>query len=195
MTAFAYASRATVNFPWMDFARISRPLRRMRWRHVVDQFTVRRIFAGLVALFLILFSFGWMTRNDPGEKPYLEILGGSFIYNYRVGDEFYGLTAIVQKPLAEGSIVEVQFENPAGGAPLIDSQRVSARTNRYSFQSPTIHGVVAGKPYHVVIRIYDREKKKLLWTTKQIFRSQISDDVVPKRPLTIGPGYTPNPDR
>jgi hypothetical protein len=72
---------------------------------------------------------------------------------------------------------------------------VSARTNRYAFHSPDIHGVIANKPYHVVIRIYDRERKELIWSTTRDYKSDLDDSVVPKKPVVIGPGYTPNPDR
>jgi hypothetical protein len=181
-------------FPAVDWAAIKAGLRRMTWEDFFRQFTARRIAGGIAVLLLILFSFGWATRNNPSEKPYLAVIGGGFIYNYREGEEFYAVVTEVQKPLAEGSIVEVQFENPAGGAPLVVSQRVSARTTRYAFHSPQIHGVVGGKPYKVDIRIYDRERTKLIWSTSRDFKSDLSDDVVPKKPVVIGPGYTPNPD-
>jgi hypothetical protein len=183
------------SFPPIDTAAVRAGLRRVTWEGVFSQLTGRRIIVGTGVLLLILFSFGWATRNDPSEKPYLGVLGGGFIYNYREGEEFYGLTTMVQKPLAEGSIIEVEFENPAGGQPLIVSERVSARTNRYAFHSPDVHGVVANKPYHVMIRIYDRERKELIWSTTREYKSDLDDNVVPKKPVVIGPGYTPNPDR
>lgn len=194
MRNFQVAALPIPSFPAVDMAAIRAGLRRVTWEDMFRQFTGRRIIVGTGVLLLILFSFGWATRHDPSEKPYLGVLGGGFIYNYREGEEFYGLTTMVQKPLAEGSIIEVEFENPAGGKPFIVSQRVSARTNRYAFHSPDIHGVVAGKPYHVEIRIYDREKKNLIWTTSRDYKSDLDDNVVPKKPVVIGPGYTPNPD-
>jgi hypothetical protein len=194
MRNFHTAALPIPSFPAVDWAAIKTGLRRMTWEDFFRQFTARRIAGGIAVLLLILFSFGWATRNNPSEKPYLAVIGGGFIYNYREGEEFYAVVTEVQKPLAEGSIVEVQFENPAGGAPLVVSQRVSARTTRYAFHSPQIHGVVGGKPYKVDIRIYDRERTKLIWSTSRDFKSDLSDDVVPKKPVVIGPGYTPNPD-
>jgi hypothetical protein len=188
------AALAAPSFPAVDLDAVRSMLRQVTWEDVFRQFTGRRIIAGTAVLLLILFSFGWATRDDPSQKPYLGVLGGGFIYNYREGEEFYGLTTMVQKPLAEGSIVEVEFENPSGGKPFIVSQRVSARTDRYAFQSPDVHGVVANKPYHVTIRIYDRERKELIWSTTRSYKSDLDDSVVPKKPVVIGPGYTPNPD-
>lgn len=64
---------------------------------------------------------------------------------------------------------------------------------RFALRSPPVRGVEAKKPYHVGIRIFDREETRLIWSHDMQFRSQISDQVVPDKPLTIGPGYTPNP--
>jgi len=189
-----HSALAIPSFPTIDMAAILAGFRRVTWEDLFRQITVRRIIAVAGVLLLILLSFGWATRHDPSEKPYLDVLGGGFIYNYREGEEFYGLTTKIQKPLAEGSIVEVEFENPAGGKPFIVSERVTARTDRYTFQSPDIHGVVANKPYHVEIRIYDRERTKLIWSTSRNYKSDLDESVVPKKPLVIGPGNTPNPD-
>lgn len=169
-------------------------VRRDKWNGFVGLFTVGRVLTVLAVLFILLFAIGWILREDPADKPYLTVLGGGFVFNYRVSDVFYGFTAQVEKPLATGAIVEVSFENPAGGPPLVVSKRVSARSNRYSFSSPSVRGVEAGKPYHVVIRIYDRRRKELIWTKELDFKSQVSDDIIPEKPLTVGPGYTPNPD-
>jgi hypothetical protein len=194
MRNFQHATVPVPSLPAFDLAAIRDGFRRVTWEDVFRQFTIGRISAGTAILLLLLFSFGWATRNDPSEKPYLAVIGGGFIYNYREGEEFYDVVTQVQKPLAEGSIIEVEFENPAGGAPFVVSERVSARTNRYAIHSPQIHGVVGGKPYKVVIRVYDRERTELLWSTTRDFKSDLDDNVVPKKPVVIGPGYTPNPD-
>lgn len=145
-------------------------------------------------LLVSLFAIGWLTREDPSQKPWLLIQGGGFVFNYRVADVYYGFTATVQRPLATGSIVEAAFEDPAGGDAHIVRQRVGGpEMTRLALRSPPVRGVEAGKPYHVAIRILDREERRLLWSHDMAFRSQISDAVVPDAPLTIGPGYTPNP--
>jgi hypothetical protein len=136
-----------------------------------------------------------MSRVDPEQKPYLNVLGGGFIFNYRVADVYYGFTAVVMRPLPTGSIIEASFEDPGGGAPHIVRQRVGPDTNRYSLRSPPVRGVEKGKPYEVSIRVMDRSERTLLWSRRMDFRSQISDDVVPDRPLTIGPGYHRNPEQ
>ena len=155
--------------------------------------SLTHVVAAAIALVAVLFAIGWLTREDPGERPYLKILGGGFMFNYRVADVYYGFTAVVQRPLPTGSIIEAEFEDPGGGSGHVVRQRVGTDTARYSLRSPSVRGVQAGRPYHVAIRVFDREEKQLLWTHGLDFTSQISDDIVPEKPMTVGPGYTPNP--
>ena len=152
-----------------------------------------RVIMAAVALLAVLAAIGWATRQDPQDKPLLAILGGGFMFNYRVAEVFYGFTAQVTKPLETGSVIESRFENPAGGDDLVVRERVSPMTDRYELRSPPIRGVEAKRPYHVAVRVLDRTESKELWATTLNFTSQISDEVVPDKPLIIGPGYTKNP--
>jgi len=147
-----------------------------------------------IALATVLFAIGWLTREDPAEKPYLSILGGGFIFNYRVADAFYGFTVQVEKPVASGSIIEAEFENPLGGKAFVVEQRTNARTTRYALRSPNLRGIEAGKPYHVAIRLYDFRHETLIEKHERTYTSQISSTVVPEKPLTVGPGYHRNPE-
>ncbi|MEO3385545.1 hypothetical protein [Mesorhizobium sp. CAU 1741] len=158
-------------------------------------FSPRRILLVTGALLLVLFAIGWATRQNPDDKPYIRIVGGGFIFNYRIADVHYGFTAVVQRPLPAGSIVEASFEDPSGGEAHIVRQRLTgAKSTRFAMRSPPVRGVEAGKPYHVALRVFDREEKSLLWSHEQDFRTQISDDVAPEVPLTVGPGYARNPE-
>jgi len=149
---------------------------------------------GLALVLAVLFAIGFATRIDPSQRPIIEILGGGFIYNYRIAEVKYGLTLAVKRPLESGSIVEARFEDPGGGPDIIVSQRVSPMTNRYSFETPPVHGVRADRSYQVTLRALDRLGRSELYAETLQFRSQIDDSVVPKAPLTIGPGYHRNPD-
>ncbi|MBN7759084.1 hypothetical protein JYP46_19845 [Nitratireductor aquimarinus] len=157
-------------------------------------FSFRNIIIAALALCAVLFAVGWFTREDPADAPYLKILGGGFMFNYREAEIFYGFTAQVVRPLASGSIIEATFEDPAGGAPLVVSERVSTMTDRYALRTPPVRGVEAKKAYRVDIRVYDRTKTTLLWQEEHSYASQIADTVVPEKPLTIGPGYHRNPE-
>jgi len=156
--------------------------------------TFEKIVAGATGLVLTLLAVGWMTGEDPAQKPYLGIAGGGFIFNYREADVYYGFTANVLKPLPVGSWLVAEFEDPGGGPPLAVETRLHARSVRYGVRSPSVRGVKAGRPYHVSIRIYDYSRTELIWAGEKDFVSQIDDSVVPDKPLTIGPGYYPNPD-
>lgn len=152
-----------------------------------------RLVAAAIGVLAILFAVGWLTRQDPADKPVLEILGGGFVFNYRIADIHYGFTAVVRRPLESGSIIEVRFEDPGGGDELVVRERVSPMTDRYTFRSPPVRGVEAGRPYKVEIRVLDRLETTELWSTTREFASQISDRNMPEQPLTIGPGYAKNP--
>lgn len=161
---------------------------------MIERMSLKTIFAAAAGLLVILFAIGWLTRENPQDKPYLRILGGGFMFNYRVADVFYGFTAAVVRPLPTGSIIEASFEDPAGGADHVVRERVGTETERYSLRSPPVRGVEAGKPYRVAIRVLDREEKRVIWRHEVAYTSQISDEIVPDKPLTTGPGYHRNPD-
>lgn len=156
--------------------------------------TPTRLVAAAVFLLAGLFAVGWATREDPQDKPYLKILGGGFLLNYRIAETSYGFTAAVMRPLPTGSVIEARFENPAGGPDLVVRQRVGTETKQYALHSPAVTGVVADKPYHVAIRILDRATDRVIWATERRYASQVSSDIVPDKPLTIGPGYARNPN-
>lgn len=156
--------------------------------------TFEKVVAAMAGLACVLFAVGWVMREDPAEKPYLGIAGGGFVYNYREAQVYYGFVANVLKPLPVGTWLVADFENPAGGPPLTVETRLHARSVRYGVHSPQVRGVKAGKPYHVAIRLYDHTRSKLIWAGEKDFTSQIDDTVVPDKPLTIGPGYFPNPE-
>jgi hypothetical protein len=161
---------------------------------MIQRLSLTSIATAAVGLLAVLFALGWLTREDPGMKPYLQILGGGFMFNYRVAEVYYGFSAMVVRPLPTGSIIEASFEDPAGGADHVVRQRVGTHTERYSLRSPPVRGVEKGKSYQVAIRVMDREERELLWQHELAFRSQISDRIVPDKPLTVGPGYHRNPD-
>ena len=154
-----------------------------------ERVTPIKIIAAAIVVLAPLFAAGWLTREDPADRPLLEIVGGGFIFNYRVADVYYGFTAVVAKPLESGSIIEASFEDPGGGGAHVVRERVSPMTNKYPLRSPPVRGVEAGKPYTVAIRVLDREGKQELWSGTRTYASQISDKVVPDEPLTVGPGY------
>lgn len=160
---------------------------------MIDAFSPRRLVALSLGALAVLLAIGWATRENPESKPYLKILGGGFMFNYRVADLYYGFTAAVQRPLPTGSIIEARFENPAGGPPLVERTRVGTDSVRYSLRTPPLQGVEKDRPYAVAIRVLDREETRVIWQDELSFRSQLDGSVMPERALTVGPGYARNP--
>lgn len=151
------------------------------------------VLASGVFLAALLFGLGWMTRENPSDKPYLSILGGGFVISYPVTDVYYGFAAKVEKPVAIGSIIEAEFEDPAGGPPMVLSVRTNARTTRYSLRSPSVRGVEAGRPYRVVIRLYDFRHERLIEAHERTFSSRIADRLLPLPPDRDGPELDDHP--
>lgn len=160
----------------------------------VRDISFRHLVIGMIALLAILFAAGWLTREDPADKPYLKIAGMSFIFDYRIAEAFYGFTAYLTKPVANYSIIEAQFEDPAGGPPFVVTAKLSPRTKRYGLRSPAVHGVRKGVPYKVHVRLLRNPDHAVLFETEFTVTSQQDQDILPDKPLTIGPGYFPNPE-
>jgi len=156
----------------------------MRWK-----WSERSVVAVALVLCAVLFTIGWFTRLDKTDEPYLQISGGGFIFNYRNAEAYYGFTANVVRPVENGTILEAEFEDPDGGAPILVSERLSSMTNHYALRTPPLHGIQADRPYKVSIRLYDRERKNVIWQTERTYASQLSDEVMPENALTVGPGY------
>ncbi|HSM20262.1 MAG TPA: hypothetical protein VK844_07840 [Hyphomicrobiales bacterium] len=162
--------------------------RRSRTGHVV---------AAVVAAVAVALALAYVlaNRTAPEAKPYLTFLGGGFIFNYRIAEVTYGFTAEVTRPLPVGTIIEATFEDPAGGEPLLVQARVVTERLRYSLTSPPVEGVVAGRPYHVTVRLIARDGDKILGRYERDYVSQVGQEVMPEGPLTIGPGYQRPPPR
>lgn len=159
---------------------------RLAGKRPIGFFPLMVVAVGLAALF---YAVVWFQRDDPATRPYLNILGAGFVFNYRIADVYYGFTAVVKRPLSVGSVIEASFEDPGGGETHRARLRVGTATTRYSLRSPPVRGVKAGRPYLVMIRILDHEESTVLWTHSFTVTSQIDDLLVPDKPLTIGPGY------
>ncbi|MEF2071229.1 hypothetical protein [Consotaella aegiceratis] len=159
----------------------------------LERVSLRQIVVAAAVVLAILLGVGWMTRTPPAETPYLKIAGSGFMFNYRVADAYYGFTAFVLKPVRNLSLLEARFEDPAGGPPHLVSTRLTPRTRRYSLRSPPLQGIEKDKPYRVEVRLIQSGDGEVLYEDDFTVSSQLGDAVMPKEPLTIGPGYTPNP--
>ncbi len=127
------------------------------------------------------------------EEPYVEFIGGGFIFNYRLAEADYGFVVKPKRRIPDGTILEAAFENPSGGAPLV--VRETARWGRlqYVFRSPPLRGVKANRDYRVELRLLDPNDGHLIASYGKVFRSDVDQSILPERPPVIGPGYQPAP--
>lgn len=138
---------------------------------------------------LLALALGACADNGDDQRPYLEFSGGGFIFNYRTAVVDYGFVATVKRRIEPGTILEAQFENPAGGEPFVESVTATAGRLQYAFRSPPVQGVKADRDYRVVLRVLDRETRQPLAAYARHYRSDLDQEVMPANPLTVGPGY------
>lgn len=127
------------------------------------------------------------------DGDYLEIKGGGFVFNYRIAEARYGLVAEARRPLPEGSLVVATFEDPAGGAPFRIEKTPGTGQWKYVFDTPPLHGVRKGRPYAATLEIVAADRSRVIERHERTYASNVSQDVLPGAPLTIGPGYAKNP--
>ncbi len=150
-----------------------------------------RLTVWISAICVILLAVFLLVREDPAKRPYLKVLGGSFIFNYRVSDVYMGFTAVPEKPIPVGSTLVVTFENPAGDTPFVVIRQIGLPDRSISVRSPSMRGVKADVPYQVSLQLLSAGTKEPFWHHDFSISSNVSDDIVPNQPLVVGPGYHP----
>jgi hypothetical protein len=85
------------------------------------------------------------------------------------------------------------FENPAGGEPIVVRQKIWPNLAKTTIESPPLQCVVKDRPYAVTIRI-EAADGTVLQTIETTMTSSENQDLLPDRPLVVGPVYTPNPE-
>jgi hypothetical protein len=154
--------------------------------HVSINAPLRRsvVLALVLPLGLLLIGCG-----DSEDTPYLEFLGGGFVFNYRVGEAYYGFVVKARRRLPSGSVVEAEFENPSGGKPFIRKQAADFGRSEYAFRSPALHGVKKDRPYRVTVRLRKSDAGSVIAAYSRSFRSSLSQAALPVvRPGSEGCG-------
>ncbi len=130
---------------------------------------------------------------DDDKSPYLELRGGGFQFNYRIAEATATLVLGSLRTLPANSVIEVNFENPAGGAPIVLRKPVGADDTSIDFSTPPLTGIVKDKPYQMTVRLLDKDGKELQ-RIERPYKSNLDQSVLPEKPLVVGPAYAPNPD-
>lgn len=128
--------------------------------------------------------------NDGSEdRPYVEFAGGGFVFNYRTAVVDYGFVVLVKRKLEPGTILEAIFENPAENKPIVIATPAVKGRIQYVFRTPPVQGVKANRDYQAVLRVIDLKTNQILATYTRTYRSNVDQELMPKAPLAVGPGY------
>ena len=152
----------------------------------------RRLSFALIGLLVAAGALG-ACRDQGGKGEYFAISGKLFEFNYRLGIATYVITLNPLRPVGEGQVAVVSFQNPAGGDPIIVNQKIWPKLPHITLTSPPLTCVVKDKPYAVSIRIEDASGT-LLQSFETTLTSSLDQSILPDRPLVVGPVYELNKD-
>lgn len=155
----------------------------MRLRRIMLTMMSAGIIAGLALA-------GCQRKDDEGPT---QLTGRLFVFNYRVASASYMITLKKIAPIPEGTTAIAEFENPAGGNPLVVNQKIYSFWDKITLESPDLHCVRKDRPYSVSIKLVDASDKTIQ-TIKTEVKSDLDQTVLPTKPLVVGPVYTANPD-
>src|SRR4029079_737096 len=84
----------------------------------------------------------WMLSGcDNPQGPEASFAGGGFVFNYRVGQAYYGVVVKTEGTLPQDAVIEGQFENPAGGNPVVVQVKAASDQRKYLLRTPPLQGV------------------------------------------------------
>ncbi|KQV63962.1 hypothetical protein [Rhizobium sp. Root1220] len=143
----------------------------------------------IVTLMIATLLAGCQRESD----KFVELSGRVFVFNYRVAVATYMVTLNRKTTIPEGTVAIAEFEDPAGGEPLVINERIFPFWDRITLQSPAVHCVKKDKPYAVNVRLVDASGKTLQSLKTEVI-SSLDQSVMPGKPLVVGPLYTKNPE-
>lgn len=131
-------------------------------------------------------------QRETGGEP-LHLTGKIFVFNYRLAYATYMITLNRTEPLPEGATITAEFENPAGGEPLVLQRKLFAAQEKVVLESPDVRCVKKARPYRVSITVEgpDGARLQALQTTVV---SDLDQNVLPAHALVVGPAYDKNPE-
>lgn len=129
------------------------------------------------------------TGPEDEGGPYIEFMGGGFIFNYRLAEADYGFVAGVKRAIPAGTVLEAEFENPEGGASIVIRQGAKRGRTSYMFRTPPLQGIKANRDYRVELRLVNPVTSDVIARYTNTYRSDVDQDILPKTPPVIGPGY------
>jgi len=146
-----------------------------------------------IATFCVLVALTFSSGCQRGAEEYFSVNGKVFIFNIRFARAFYMLTLNRLPSTPDDAVVVAEFEDPAGGPPLVKEQKVFPKMTRIDLQSPDVDCVAVGKPYKIHIVLRDAEGRELQ-TIDTTLTSTLDSSMLPEKALFEGPVYTRTKD-
>lgn len=146
---------------------------------------------GMMLCALVLLPLAGCQRSD--EKGPTEIAGKIFIFNYRLSTAVYEIALRKTGDIPEGSTVTAEYENPAGGPPLVTTTKIFSFWEKIPLESPALRCVVKDRPYHVKITIKGPDQGEIQ-TLETTVVSSLDQTILAAKPLVTGPAYDKNPE-
>ena len=122
-------------------------------------------------------------------EPFLKIVGGSIMFNYRYSKMTYGFVARQLRPLPEGSVLEASFDLPDTDRKFVITKPVKAGQLQYSFETEALRGVQKNTPYKVQLKLLEANTGIELAMVEQVFKSDVDQNVLPTKAPLVGIGY------
>jgi hypothetical protein len=143
---------------------------------------------------MCLIALWLLSACDNPEGPAASFAGGGFVFNYRVGQAYYGVVVKTEGTLPQDAVIEGQFENPTGGDAVVVQVKAANDQRKYVLRTPPVKGVKKDVPYKVVVRILEKPDGAELQRIERTIKSDVDQSLLPQSPLVIGPGYELNPE-
>ena len=154
---------------------------------------MKRSLRGLVMIAALAASAALAgCQRETGGEP-LQLTGKIFVFNYRLAYATYMITLNRTEPLPEGATITAEFENPAGGDPLVLQRKLFAAQEKVVLESPDVHCVKKARPYRVSITV-DGPDGARLQALETTVVSDLDQSVLPAHALVVGPAYDKNPE-
>ena len=144
-------------------------------------------FCALVIIVVLAYN-----RSVLNASSFTEITGGGFIYNYRIAEIRSGITIGVRRELPAGTHLIADLETPDGVLEI--NQDYTPGHRNYVFETPPLKGVEPNRTYLATLRVVDATTGTELERHEKALKTGVAPRSMPDKPLTIGPGYYPNPD-
>src|ERR687886_349728 len=84
--------------------------------------------------------------GEPDATSLIDLQGGGFIFNYNIGEVFYGVLIKPRRALPVGTEVEARFEDPAGGPPIVVTETFRGGPRPLSLRTPPVQGNLPPPP-------------------------------------------------